>query len=578
MRMNFPVPRFSAGSSLRRWLLVGTLFLTAMLGTDAATVTGTLDAPSASVGEEVTYELQIEGGSPDSFPPFPQLEGAKVSTGGRNSSVSIINGSVKQSVTFTYHLTPTREGRVEIPALEVMVDGQKYTTQAMSLRVGPPAKAGAPGDVAYGELSVERQPVYVGEDVVVDLRYYLDMNAARWSRSGAQMPSLDGEGYSIRNLNGEADPVRIGDKDYFRFTFHAVAIPNRAGKITIGPVAFHVPISKRIGSRNDPFGMVFERTQDFTVTAPALTLDVKPLPTEGRPKDFSGAIGNFKFSGQGTPTVVKVGDPVTMKLQVAGTGNFDRMGAPALADPKGWRAYKATDKFASADKKLDVIGTKIFEIAVVPEVKKTTMPVFNFSYFDPEKAKYFTLTNAPTPLQVEGGAAEPEAANSAAGSSAAAKAKPVDDILGIRSTTGFWGVGWQPRLTVWFALLVAPAPLIVFALFWRARRTDPRLAVRAALLREKAELLHRLRQATDRAELFDAAARILQIDVALLTGLPAGGIDEATILARCDSGAVKKMYAARAELVYAGEAGGKVAANERDQVLDTLAEFERRCR
>jgi hypothetical protein len=38
---------------------------------------------------------------------------------------------------------------------------------------------------------------------------------------------------------------------------------------------------------------------------------------------------------------------------------------------------------------------------------------------------------------------------------------------------------------------------------------------------------------------------------------------------------VKKLYAARAEMVYAGESGGTVNANEREQILDAIADFER---
>ena len=46
-------------------------------------------------------------------------------------------------------------------------------------------------------------------------------------------------------------------------------------------------------------------------------------------------------------------------------------------------------------------------MAVIPEVKKTAMPVFEFSYFDPEQAKYVTLKSEPAPLTVQGGAPPP---------------------------------------------------------------------------------------------------------------------------------------------------------------------------
>ncbi len=565
-------------STFARCLAVLAVLLAVVCRVSAAeaTVTGTLSSVNTTAGEDVLYQLRIQNGSPDRFPDFPKIDGVEIDFGGRNSSLSFVNGVTNQSIVYSYRLTPKREGNFEIPPVDVIVDGKKFTTAAVTLKVGPPEKSAGGGDIAYGESSVVRQPAYVGEDVVLELRYYFyndpnDRSTPRWSFSGAQLPGIEGEGFSARNVvPADQSSVTVGGKKYYRFLFRAVVTPNRAGSITIGPVSFNVQVSR--GTRNQGFGMIFESTRQYAVSAPALNLEVKPLPAEGRPKDFAGAIGDFRFSGQGTPARVKFGDPITMTLRVEGNGNFDRIGAPALTDPTGWRAYKPTEKFAPGDP-LSVSGSKTFQIAVVPDGKKTSMPVFNFSYFNPEKAKYITLTTSPAPLEVEGA---PAPAAPVAPEPGASKPKPAaDDILGIRPAPGFWGVGWQPRLSLWFALLIAPAPLIAFALFWRARRTDPQAAIRSGLHREKSSLLHRLRTTSDRTELFDVAARILQIDVALATGQPSAGIDEATVLARCDSAAVKKMYAARAEMVYAGESGGKVTANERDQILDAIADFER---
>ncbi len=559
-----------------RFILALTLFLALVADVSAATVRGTLSTATAGVGEDVIYELEINGGAPDRLPTFPKLDGVEVTFGGRSSSTTIINGNVKQSVTYRYGLMPQREGPVEIPPVEVIVDGVHLSTQALTLKVSQPEKTVGAGDFAFGEIRITRKPAYVGEDVVVELRYYFDAAAARWSLSSTQLPAFEGDGYASRPMEpGDQSEAELAGKKYARLLFRTVITPNRAGKISLGPVPIKMLYSKRMGAPNDRFGAIYEKTRQLSVSAPALELEVKPLPVEGRPKDFAGAIGTFRFSGQGTPNRVKVGEPVSMTLRVDGQGNFDRIGAPVLADPTGWRSYPATDKFEGNDR-LSVNGRKTFEIAVVPETKKTALPVFNFCYFDPEKAKYVTLTNQPDPLVVEGGDL-PAPGPVLPGTTLPAPPKP-EDILEILPAPGLWSTGWNPRPLKWFALLFAPAPVIGLLLYWRARRTDPRVAIRAALVREKSELMLRVRSATERTELFDAAARVLQIGVALSTGRPAGGIDEATVLNRSDSPAVRKMYAARAELVYAGETGGKATTMDRDLVMDALEEFERKRR
>jgi hypothetical protein len=528
---------------------------------------------NVAVNEDIVYTLIIEGGSPDRLPSFPKVEGLFVDFAGRSSQTVGTFSKFTHTVTYRYRLTPERQGELRIPPIEVIVDGEKLSTQPITLKVAPPAKVTGAGDYAFAELRLARQHAYVGEDVPVDLIYYLE-SRSRWGMGGSAAPRVDGEGYSTRQLaQGDQSRVEIGGKQYVRVLFRTAITPNRAGKLTIGPVPLRLMYSKLLSGENDRFGGVYEGQKQVSVTAPAVDLEVKPLPVEGRPKDFSGGIGKFRFSAEGRPDRVKIGEPLSMTLQIEGQGNFDRIGAPALAEPEGWRSYPPNDRFEPADPQ-SLTGTKAFQVVVVPETKKNTMPVFNFSYFDPEQAKYITLTSAATPLVVEGEVPPPAAVPPAPVESAAPpKAEAAQDIVGIRPLPGFWGTMWTPPPALSFSLLFAPAPILAALLFWRARRSDPRAATRAALHREKSALLVRIRATEDRAELFDAAARVLQIEVALATGQPGAGIDEATILARSDAPAVRRLFAARAELVYAGGESGRATTADRDQALEALDQF-----
>jgi len=542
--------------------------------TMAASVRGTLSTPNAGVGEAVEYELIIEGGNPSAAPTPPTVDGLELrgTSKSRHTNFNIGGGGVENTTTYAFTLVPMKEGTFIIPPIAVEVDGKKQSTEALTLKVSPGEKTTGEGDLAFGEMRVGRKTVFVGEDVPVDICYFLD-RSARWNAQ--QAPKLEGDGFTTRRVvEGGQSEVELAGKKYARLLLRTVATPTKAGKFSLGPAEMRFVYSKQKNSRYSPFGVTFGAGKEVVVSAPAVELEVKPLPVNGRPKDFDGAVGKFQLTATGRPDKVKAGDPVTMTVTITGQGNFDRIKAPALDEPTGWRTYPATDKFDANDT-LGLTGRKTFEIAVVPEEKKEATPVFAFSYFDPEEAKYVTLKSDATPLVVEGDFTAPATPGQPAIADAPKPAAP-EDIIGNLPVTGMWGAPVAVSPFVWFGVMFAPLPVFALLFAWRARKSDSLAVAIAALRREKAALFAKVRATQDRAELFDAAARVLQIEVALSTKQPLAGVDEAAVLARHDTPGVREIFAARAELVYAGGRGGDALKSvERDKVLETLAECGR---
>ena len=126
---------------------------------------------------------------------------------------------------------------------------------------------------------------------------------------------------------------------------------------------------------------------------------ILPLPAENRPAGFAGAVGRFELTAETVPAQTAVGDPVTLRFKINGTGNFDRVTAPAVESGGAWKTYKPGATFEPAD--ADAFsGTKTFEQALVPtQAGKLEIPAPAFSYFDPELKQYITRT--PSPMNVE---------------------------------------------------------------------------------------------------------------------------------------------------------------------------------
>jgi hypothetical protein len=279
---------------------------------------------------------------------------------------------------------------------------------------------------------------------------------------------------------------------------------------------------------------------------------------------------------------------------VSGHGNFDRVSAPILTDPAGWRTYPPTSSL-KADDQINYSGVKTFEMVVVPETKKTQMPSFAFSYFDPAAEKYVTLASEPAPLVVEGEAppvpGAPSAVAPESGVAPPPKAAPErrpDDIVGLcydRDRPLSFASLWERR-EFWLAQGAMAVALLLTVGVKLRRRPDAATLQKAALREEKEAIWRRLRRAgLGSVDFLDAAARVAQIETALVSGRPVAGIDAATV---CASGglsgaaaeAIESVFHARAELHYAGEGpgvsgGGEISSAQREQVLAALRELEK---
>jgi hypothetical protein len=573
--------------------LFAALLLLAMCATAAEPrVRGSLSSPTVGLGESVDYELTIEGAEAPQNPPVPNVDGLEVRGTSQSSQLSIVNSNVSRRVTITYTLVPKREGKFTIPEMEVVVDGRRLKTQPVELNVTPGEAMNDAGDLAFAKVWLEKKSLYIGEVASIEVRLYLDAGA-RWEMRGN--PVLNADGFTTQPLGKPVQrQVQLAGKTYHLVSFNTVITPGKAGKLNLGPVPVTLLVSKpgRSQPRFDIFGQGFGQAQEMTVNAPAIEIDVKPLPVEGRPKDFSGAIGKFEFGATGSPERVKIGEPVSMKLTIKGHGNFDRIGQPALANPDGWTTYTAKQQFDGGENG-GTVGVKTFELPVTPTVKKTTMPVFAFSFFDPAVGKYVTLNNAAAPLTVEGEplvapkAPAPSVAIPAAEPKVEPKAPAVQDILANLPELGAVSAGFGPRMSpvMLFGTMFAPLPLILAVMAWRARRRDGKAARLAALRKERSALLARAKGAASRAEVLDAAVKAMCIHAQLEDGGSPPDDDSAALLASRKlpaetEKALREIFEARTELLYAGAAHGedRIGERERDRVLEAVTAFERSAR
>jgi len=602
-------------TKLRRWggWLVALVLLLGGVVAHAADVSvkTSLSRSVTVIGEPVQMQIKVTGGKRAGDIPDVTAEGLEIRYSGTQShrSFQFGGGGTRSEVStiFTYEVTADKNGKYTVPAITVDVDGQAHQTQPVALTVQPSSADDAARPQARGivEIIVAKKTAYVGEMIPVEIRLYVD-SRVKWQP--VAMPELSGEGITKQKMPEPSRPRQVTKNgiEYDLMIFKTAITPGKAGKINVGPAEViynaQVPRARRSGPRSpfDIFGggifedEMFSQTQQIKAKGEPVELTVKPLPVTGQPRDFSGAVGKFQFSADGSPSAVKIGDPVTMKMRITGRGNFDRVEAPALRDPAGWRGYPPSGVFKKDDgDEVGLSGTKTFEMAVIPEEQKTQMPVFTFSYFDPEAEKYVMLTSEPAPLRVDGAKApvatpapKPVAAPTAPEPAPTPPAPTTTDILGPLDDAGprrsFTPLEQRPEFLR--AQIVPGVVLLLLLAFRLRRRPDATAARHSALRREKSALLAKLRggQMTP-PEFLDAAARVAQIATALATGSDAASVDAtaARALVGTDTATaevIDEVFAARAELLFAG--GGRdasrVTSDDRTRVLAALEKFGRK--
>ena len=429
--------------------------------------------------------------------------------------------------------------------------------------------------IAFAELVVPKQSAYVGEVIPIEIRIYFDANV-RVQTNG--LPTFTSEGFTVQKLTQpRQEQVEKNGRRYNFVSYKTSITPVKSGKLVLGPAELPyvamVPQRRKIqhpnmgGNMDDFFnddmfnGMLGGYTQEqLTVKSSTADLEVKPLPKVDQPGSFSGAVGQFSLTTEASPLKLNIGDPVTLKLKISGRGNFDQLSAPRMAEESGWRSYPPSNKF-TADDDVGTSGSKVFEMAVIPDDKKTKLPAVEFSYFDPMTEKYVTLNADRLPITVEGQSA-PSAAQPPSSSqpeSTPEVAKNANDIHYLFTSHPHWGESFDPifsKPVFWKSQGVPLLALLTFIGFQVNRKKSKDLIAKqmAERRRQKIDLMKILqREDTDAATFYNTAARYIQIEAASHSDRNPASITPAEAIAMrpldaATSEAVQSIFAAHEEL------------------------------
>ncbi|KZS41344.1 BatD protein [Aquimarina aggregata] len=377
----------------------------------------------------VDFEMNQDG---DNFTP-PSFSGFTV-VGGPNQSISNswINGKRSYAKTFSYFLEPTKRGRFTIKQATIEIKGQVYKTLPVTVNVTGAVdkpKDGNNTDFVASEnlhlvAEVSKANPYLNEAITVVYKLYVSprISVSNWREldsptySDFWSQAIDMKQLKIENGEYNGEPYR------FVVLRKTVLYPQKTGKLNIEPLTLTVSVDVPT-KRRDIFGGRLYSTVNKTVAAGNRTINVKSLPEQGKPDDFSGAVGSFDFKVTTTKTELDATESLDAKVLVSGNGNLKLFDLPKLSVPTGLEQYEPEHNERVRTNLSGMGGNISDNYTLVPQYKgKYPIPSISFSYFDLKTESYKRITSDEIVINVKTGPDGGDAVASSTPSSAGKKA------------------------------------------------------------------------------------------------------------------------------------------------------------
>lgn len=414
-------------------------------------VTATVDRNKIGVGDVIHFTVSVTAKNSIQVdePRIKGLDGFDLinTSSGVETRSSYVGGRfiTEQSRNFTYMMAANRKGNLSIPSVQVNVDGKMYSTQAVTVAVSgerkmpptaqnqqqhgqhpleqlddmeelfnqmlqrrlrpnmPPGGGGGLGgqpvnpDEAFFISAVsDKQRAYVGEQVIAN--FYLYTRGQIRDIDTLKYPDLKGfwkeDLEMATRLNFEQ--AVVNGIPYQRALLVSYALfPIKAGKANVDSYKAKCTVLT-------PSSFGFGRPYVFTKASKPIEIQVDDVPVEGRPANFTGAVGRFRMTAQFEPLTGGTNQPVTLRVRIEGQGNAKLIELPKLELPQSFEVH---DQKSNAKFLKDGSSFKEFEVLIIPrEPGVFDIPAVSIATFDPESKKFTTVASQPLRLNVTGAA------------------------------------------------------------------------------------------------------------------------------------------------------------------------------
>jgi len=369
----------------------------------------TLSKNSLGINERVRIDFIIDKDG-DNFTP-PAFENFRVVGPSQSIKNSWVNGKRSYSKTYTYFLSPMKKGNFKIGQASIKVGDEIYKTMVLNLvvtsAVDKPLNPNDPSYIADKNIhlvaEVSKTNPYLNEPISIVYKLYIspDTGVNNWRELDApRYADFWSKNINIKNLTVENGTYK-GEPYRYLIVRKTVLYPQKTGELSIEPLVYDIAVQVPT-NRRDVFGQVLSNVNK-TVSAGKVKINVKPLPNQGRPDNFSGAVGNFDLLVNTTKKELLISEAFQLNIEIKGKGNFNLFNFPSINLPATLEVYEPERIEKLKTNFQGINGSLKDQYTVVPSSPgKYAIPKISFTYFDPKDSSYKTKTSSINYVNVKG--------------------------------------------------------------------------------------------------------------------------------------------------------------------------------
>ncbi|MGJ8591656.1 MAG: BatD family protein [Aquaticitalea sp.] len=432
----------------------------------------------------VDFEMNKDG---DNFNP-PSFENFQV-IGGPNQSVSQswVNGVRSFAKTYSYFLAPKNTGRFTIGQASIEIDGEIYKTSAVTVNItsavqrpnDPDNAVAVADDNIHLVAEISKTNPYLNEAITVVYKLYVSANTGVSNWREIDNPKFNS--FWSQNIDMKGMKVETGTYNGQEYRYvvlrKTVLYPQKTGKLEIEPLSLDLTVEVPT-NRRDIFGGRLMTQVHKTVSAGSKTITVKPLPEQGKPEDFTGAVGDFNFKVSTSKTDLNATESLNATVQVTGNGNLKLFQLPKLVMPSSLEVYEPEHAENVRTDLNGMQGSISDDYTIVPQFKgKYPIKSISFSYFDLKTESYKTISSGDIVIDVLEGPTNSSTSDNNFAASGNAKQQVVmndNQFAFVKTDSNFTSIkpDYFFKTNLFWASLLSPLLLIPLAIVIRRKKQE----------------------------------------------------------------------------------------------------------